>query len=153
MANTGIVWGGDIQLYRTTNGGTTWTAFAHATSHSYKGSTAMRETSSKDTGGDTWIKPGKHSPGTISIAGLVTYDGADFYTLEAARLARTLLTLKYSGRPSGDTLAVDTVEATGDKYLTCTGYISECSREDGADADATYSVTITLASKPTIATK
>jgi hypothetical protein len=84
---------------------------------------------------------------------LVTYDGVDFYALEALRLARTLITLKYSGRPTGDTLVIDTVEATGDKYITCTGYITECSREDAADGDATYSVSVTLATKPTIATK
>ena len=152
MANTGIVWGGDIQLYRNT--GTVpapvWTPFAHATSHSYKGSTAMREQFSKDTGGDTWVKAGKHSPGTISIAGLVTYDGIDFYAVEALRLARTKIQLKYSGRPAADTLYVDVKESSTDKYLEAYGYISECSREDGADADATYSVTITLATKPTI---
>jgi hypothetical protein len=152
MANTGIVYGGDIQLYRNTGTEVSpvWAAFAHATSHSYKGSTALREVTSKDTGGDTWVKPGKHSPSTISISGLVTYDGSDFYVIEAFRLARTKLQVKYSGRPAADTLYIDVKEASADKYLSGYGYITECSREDAADGDATYSVSITMSAKPTI---
>lgn len=155
MANTGIVYGGDIQVYRNTGTEETavWAAFAHATSHSYSGSTSLREVLTKDTGGKKRVKPGTHETPTISIAGMVTYDGADFFDIEALRIARTRIHVKYSGRPTGDTLKIDTVEATGDKYMEGYGYITECSREDATDADATYSATITLEEQPDIKTK
>lgn len=151
MANTGTVFGADIQLYENTGTAQApvWAAFAHATSHSFSASTNMREVSDKDDGGDTKVKPGRHAAATISISGLVSYDGVDFWYLEGKRLARTKLLLKYSGRPAADTKFIDAKESTGDGYYEAEGYISECSREDPHDGESTYSVTITLSGKPT----
>jgi len=152
MANTGVIFGGDIMLYRNTGTDVApiWTPFAHATSHSYSGSTNMRESSDKDDGGQTTVKPGRHAPSTISISGLKSYDGDDFFALEQARLDREKLQIKYSGRPTGDENAIDTVEDTGDKYMEAYGYVSECGSEDPHDGDATYSATITLSTQPEI---
>ena len=150
MANTGIQFGGDILVYRNTGTDVApvWEAIGHSTSHSYKGTTAMRNRVHKDDGGATGTKPGRHEPGTISIAGLSTYDGNDFYTLEALRLARERIHLKYSGRPASDPDAVEAVEASGDKYYEAYGYISEVGREDPTEGDSTYSATITLDGVP-----
>jgi hypothetical protein len=154
MSNTGTIFGGDILVYRNT--GTeevpVWEAFAHATSHSYSGSTNMREIADKDDGGDTDVKPGRHGVPTISISGLSSYDGADFWTLEALRQARTKIQYKFSGRPSTDTEFVDAVAATGDKYMTGYAYISECGKEDPLDGEETYSATLTCKGQPTIST-
>lgn len=151
MANTGVQFGGDILVYRNT--GTevlpVWGAIGHSTSHSYSGSTNMRERMHKDDGGITHIRPGRHAPGSISINGLATFDGVDFFDLEAIRVARTRVQLKYSGRPAADPNVVEAVEAVGDHYLEAFGYISEVSREDPVDADSTYSCTITLDGVPT----
>ncbi len=155
MANTGIVQGGDIQLFRNTGTEQTpvWAAFAHATSHSYKGSTAMLDIVTKDTGRNKKKKAGMNEAPTISAAGFVTYDGTDFFALEALRVAGTKLQVKYSGKPTGDTTIVDTVEATGDKFFTGYAYISECGREDPAEGLATYSITLQFETQPTISTK
>ncbi len=151
MANTGVRFGGDIMLYQNT--GTeavpVWTPFAHATSHGYKGTTEMRTRVHKDDGGASGTRPGRHAPGTITIAGLSTYDGVDFFGLEAIRQARTRIQVKYSGRPTGDTDAVENVESAGDKYLEGFGYVSEVGEEAPVDGDATYSATITLDGLPT----
>lgn len=150
MANEGVVFGGDILLYENT--GTeevpVWASFAHATSHSRTGSTNMRETSHKDDGGATGVKPGRHAPGTISISGLKSYGGKDFDDLEEKRLNRERIHVKYSGRPAGDTDAVETVEATGDVYWEVYCYVSECSTEDPHDGNSTYSATLTMDGVP-----
>lgn len=154
MANAGIVFGGDILLHKNT--GTeevpVWTPFAHSTSHSYSASTNMRERVHKDDGGSTSVRPGRHSPPTISIAGLVSYDGVDFWDLEAMRLAKERVQLKYAGRPAADELIIEVGEAVGDKYYEAFGYLSEVSREDPVDGDSTYSATITVDGKPTLKT-
>lgn len=151
MANTGIVFGGDILVFRNTGTAQSpvWAAFAHATSHSYSGSTAMRERSNKDDGGVTGVRPGRHAPGTISIAGLVSYNGVDFYDLDAIRIARTRLQVKYSGRPAADPLIVEVGAVAGDTFYEAFGYLSEVGREDPVDGDSTYSATITLDGVPT----
>ena len=150
MANVGITFGGDILVYRNT--GTeqspVWAAIAHATNHSYSASTAMREVAHKDDGGHTAVRPGRHAPATISISGLVSYDGVDFWDLESLRLAKTKLLLKYGGRPAADPDKVEHVELAGDHYYKASGYLSEVSREDPVDGDSTYSATITLDGKP-----
>ena len=154
MANTGVVFGGDILLYENT--GTeqapVWAAFAHATSHSISESTNMREQAHKDDGGETLVKPGRHAAGTISISGLVSYNGKDYHDLKDKRNKREVVLFKYSGRPSADTDFIDAKEATGDKYEEGKGYISEISREDPLDADSTYNCTITMSGVPVIKT-
>lgn len=146
MANTGIIFGGDILLYHNT--GTevapVWAAFAHATSHSLSESTNMREQAHKDDGGQTLVKPGRHAVGTISISGLTSYEGVDYFTMKDKRNKREKIQVKYSGRPAADTKFIDAKEASGDKYEEGYGYISEISREDPLDGDSTYSCTITL---------
>ena len=150
MANTGVVWGGDILLYKNTgtDAAPEWEAFAHATSHSYSGSTNIREQGDKDDGGDTRIKPGRHGLATISISGLKSYDGTDANELESMRQAREKLHFKLSGRPAADEDFIDTVEAAGDKYKEGYGYISEYSEEQPFDGDVTYSATITCDGQP-----
>jgi len=152
--NEGIVAGADILLYinKGTEAEPIWKAYAHGTTQSYSGSTAMRERANKDDGGATSIKPGRHAVITIPIAGLTSYDGDDFFALDQARLNRERLQVKYSGRPTGDTAAIDTVESTGDKYYEAYGYVSECGREDPTEGDGTYSATISLDGKPTLKT-
>jgi len=130
-----------------------WSPFAHATSHSRSGTTNMRERAHKDDGGATGVKPGRHTPGTINISGLKSYDGKDYDDLEEKRLNRTRIQYKYSGRPTGDTDAIDTVEDTGDTYWEGYCYVSECSTEDPVDGDSTYSATLTqdgVATKKTV---
>lgn len=151
MANSGVIFGADILLYYNTGTEETpaWTAFAHATSHSYKGSTNMREQADKDDGGETAVKPGRHGIPTISISGLKSYDGANGDTIDEIRIARTKIQYKFSGRPSGDTEFIDTVEASGDKYKTGYAYISEYSEDAPHDGDVTYSATLTCSKNPT----
>lgn len=154
MANEGVQFGGDILVYRNT--GTevapVWEAVGHSTSHSYSGSTNMRERVHKDDGGATHVRPGRHAPATISISGLATYDGVDFFTLEQMRLDRDRIHLKYSGRPAADPNVVEATEQDGDKFMEAYGYLSEVGREDPVDGDATYSCTITLDGIPKIKT-
>lgn len=154
MANEGIIFGGDILLYE--NSGTeetpVWTAFAHATTHSRSGSTTMRTRAHKDDGGASGVKPGRHEPGTISISGLKSYDGNDFDALEAKRLARTRIPVKYSGRPALDPDIVETAEATGDTYYTVYAFISKCDTEDPVDGDSTYTAELTMDGVPTPST-
>jgi len=151
MPNSGVVAGADILLYKNegTDAEPIWTAYAHGTTLSYSGSTAMRERADKDDGGATRIKPGRHGVTTILIAGLTSYDGSDFFALDQSRLNRERLQVKYSGRPAADTLKIDTVEAEGDFYYEAYGYISECGREDPTEGDSTYSATISLDGVPT----
>ncbi len=152
MANTGVVWGGDILLYKNTGTDVApeWTAFAHATSHSYSASTNMREQGDKDDGGDTRVKPGRHGIPTISISGLKSYDGTDANDLEDMRQAKERIHYKLGGRPADDTDAIDTVEDTGDKYKEGYAYISEYSEEQPFDGDVTYSATLTCDKQPEI---
>ena len=151
MSNTGVTFGGDILVYRNT--GTdiapVWESFAYASSHSYNGTTKMRQRVHKDDGGATGVRPGRHEPGTIGIQGLVSYDGVDFWTLDKLRKDRERIHLKYSGRPSGDTDVIETTEDVDDKYYEAYGYINEVSREDPVEEDSTYSATITLDGFPT----
>jgi hypothetical protein len=151
MANTGVQFGGDILVYQNTGTEETpeWEAFGHSTSHSYSGSTNMRERIHKDDGGTTHIRPGRHAPGTISINGLATYDGVDFYAIEKLRIDRERIHLKYSGRPADDPNTVEFKEDSGDKYMEAYGYITEVGREDTVDGDSTYSCTVTLDGVPT----
>ena len=156
MANTGIVYGGDIQVYRNTGTEETavWAAFAHATSHSYSGSTSLREVLNQRHGRQE-AREARHARNPNHLD---CWDGnlrrcRLFSTLKRCALHAPAFHVKYSGRPTGDTLKIDTVEATGDKYMEGYGYITECSREDATDADATYSATITLEEQPDIKTK
>lgn len=146
MANTGIIFGNDIVLYHNT--GTeqspVWTPFAHATTHTYSASTNMRERVTKDTGGTTGVKPGIHGVPTIGISGLATYDGIDYHRLEEMRKNRERIHIKRSGRPTGDTGAVDATEVEGDKYEEGYGYVGDVNMEAPVEGDSTYSATISV---------
>jgi hypothetical protein len=146
--------GGDVMLYMNT--GTTevpvWTPFAHATSHSISHGMTPREISSKETGSYPEIKPGMHTLSTISISGLATWDGFDYYDLLEKKQDREWITFKLSGRPDGDEDAPERTEEAGDKYEEGTGLITELGKEAPHDGSATYSCTITVSGKTTIQT-
>lgn len=144
--------GGDIMLYMNTGTDVApvWTPVAHATSHSITHGMSPREISSKETGSYPEIKPGMHSLSTISISGLATWDGFDYYDLLEKKQNREWIMFKLSGRPSSDTNAPERTEDVGDKYEEGTGLITELSKEAPHDGSATYSCTITVSGKTEI---
>lgn len=144
--------GGDIMLY--VNEGTeavpVWAAIAHATSHSISHSMSPNEVSSKTTGRQTEVKPGKHGASTISISGLATWDGKDYFDLKEKFDTDEKIMFKLSGRTSAE--MIERAEATGDKYEEGYGYITELSKEAPHDGSATYSCTITVVGGTTVRT-
>lgn len=146
-----VTHGGDIMLYINTGTASVpiWTPLAHATSHSISHSMAPNEVSSKDTGKNTEVKPGKHGLSTINISGLHTWDGYDYFDLKAIFDDDEEVLFKLSGRPSSDTKVSERAEAAGDKYEEGKGYITELSREAPHDGSSTYSAVITVIGKTT----
>lgn len=144
-----VTHGGDIMLYFNT--GTdiapVWDPIAHATSHSISHSMSPNEVSSKETGKYTEIKPGKHGVSNISISGLHTWDGFDYFDLKEKHDNDEVILFKLSGRPSDDTEVAERSEEVGDKYEEGTGYITEVSREAPHDGNSTYSATIQVIGK------
>ncbi|WP_346856581.1 phage tail tube protein [uncultured Draconibacterium sp.] len=143
-ANTGFVHGGDILLYYTTDDGTTWTAFAHATSHKITHPTTVRTQSTKTTGPNTGVKPGVHGQSTLSMSGLRTYDDNNYWTLKGMRDNRSRIQFKLAGRPVADTDYFEVNEQAGDKYEEGYGYITNLSSDKPHDADATFEVEISI---------
>jgi len=152
MANTGIVHGGDIVLYYTTDSGVTWTPFAHATNHKITHPTNMRTVSTKTTGPDVGTKPGNHGQSTLSMSGLKTYDAENYFTLKGLRDNRTRIQFKLSGRPATDSDYFEVQEAAGDSYETGYGYISSLSSDHPHDANATFDVEIAIDGNTTVST-
>lgn len=152
--NTGTVHGGDVVLFYNTGTLVTpiWTPIAHATSHSIKHSTSMREIASITTGKDTSVRPGKNSPSALSISGIRTYDGADYYTLKVIRDSFAKIQFKLAGHPTADTIYMEVKEASGDKYETGFGYISSLSADNPNDNSSTYSVEIMIDGGTSIST-
>jgi len=145
-ANAGTIHGNDMIL--SYNSGTVlvpvWTPIAHATSNGIKHPTSMREIASKTAGKNTNVRPGKHGLSSLSVSGLATYDGANYYTLKGLRDSFSRIQFKISGRPTGDTGYVEVLEAVGDKYEEGYGYIASLSKDDPHDNNSTFSVEITI---------
>ncbi|MGQ1889131.1 phage tail tube protein [Thermophagus sp. OGC60D27] len=149
-----VVHGGDVLLYINTGDESTpvWTPVAHATTHSVTHGMSAQEVSSKDTGRHPNLKPGKHNVSTVSIQGLRTYDGYDYFDLKQIFDANQLVHIKLSGRPSDDPDYFERTEQAGDKYEEGYGYITELSNENAHDGIATYSCTISINGKTEIKT-
>lgn len=135
-----ILNGTDLLLYYSTDDGSTWTALAHATSHSLSYSMQTRETSDKASGKAKTIAPGRTSF-TGSADGLVTYvAGCDYHTLLGFIKARTPLKVASaqddgSGDPDDSTVtSANTAYWTGDIYLTNLDITA------GDEENTTYSV-------------
>jgi len=135
-----IINGTDLLLYYSTDEGSTWTALAHATSHSISYSMATREVSDKASGTAKKIAPGRTSF-SGSADGLVTYvAGCDYHTLLDFIKNRTMLKIASAqddglGEPDSDTVATGTnAYYTGDIYLTSVDITAS------DDDNTTYSV-------------
>ncbi len=151
-ANTGFVHGGDVLLYYTEDDGTTWTPFAHATSHKITHPTNVRTINSKTIGPNTSVKAGLHGQSTLSMSGLKTYDDENYWTLKSLRDARTRIQFKLSGRPSTDTDIFEVNEQAGDKFESGYGYITSLSSDHPHDANATFDVEIAIDGNTTVET-
>jgi TP901-1 family phage major tail protein len=135
-----ILNGTDLLLYFSTDSGTTWTALAHATSHSISYNMATRETSDKSSGAAKTIAPSRTSF-SGSADGLVTYVAScDYHTLLGYIKNRTELMIASAqddGTGDPDSATVPTGTAA---YYTGMVYLTSVDITGGDEENTTYSV-------------
>jgi len=143
-ANTGIIHGGDILLYYSTDDGATWTPFAHETSNTINhGESEVKQVSSKTLGPTPQIKIGKDGLTTINLNALRTYDGENYFSMHTMKKDRTRLQVKIAG-VADPGVVMESNEQVGDTYLEGYGYITALSCENPHDSESTIQATITM---------
>jgi len=138
-----IINGTDLLLYYSTDDGTTWTALAHATSHSLSYTMGTRETADKSTGTAKTVAPTRTSF-SGSCDGLVTYiESCDYHTLLGFIKNRTPLKIA-SGQDDGAGDPDDSTVSTGTAaYYTGDIYLTNVDISAGDDDNTTYSASFT----------
>lgn len=135
-----ILNGTDLLLYVSTDSGTTWTALAHATSHSISYTMATRETSDKGSGTAKKIAPSRTSF-SGSAEGLVTYVAAcDYHTLLGYIRNRTELMIASAQDDGTGDPDAGTVTAVNTAYYTGMVYLTSVDITAGDEENTTYSV-------------
>lgn len=139
-ANTGVKQGQDIILYIETET-STWSAIGHGTNHSVEEDMETRDRASKDTG--MWRRKVPGLLGwSVSCEALSLYDGYTYHDIKALKDARNLVKVKVAGRAAVGDNDTWVPEATDDKYLQGSGYITSLSENHPNNEDSTLSVTI-----------
>jgi len=137
-----IMNGTDLLLFYSTDEGSTYTAFGHATAHSISYDMGTRKTSTKSTGTADTVAPLRTSF-SGSLDGLVTYVAdCDYHKLLGFIKARTMLKIasaSATGAGAPDSAQVATGTAgyyTGDIYLT--NVSKTASDEDNVSYSASF---------------
>lgn len=133
-----IINGTDLLLYYSTDDGATWTALAHATSHSLSYQMKTRDVSHKRSGTGR-VTQRSRTGMTGSAAGLVSYDAdCDYHVFQGFIKNRTLLKIA-SAEDNGSDAPDTTNIVTSDIYLT------DVSKDVPDDENVTYSITFEAA--------